>query len=315
MMDGDMMNAQEKSVKFERPLFVINPVAGTSDPEQVLNSFDHYCELFGWQPVVHETSQDDDLEKVVRAGLQKGCDVALAGGGDGTVAEVASALVGCQTPLGIIPLGTGNQLAWQLGLPADYKQAIELIGEQPEMICLDAMRIKERYFLLNASAGFSSAMIKQTTRQEKRKLGILAYFWNGIRLVLGIQPYKFILDIDGKGYSRRASEIFISNNFLFRNQDFLTDIEMRGDDGQVEVFVLKARTLWDYIKLFLSLFKRNIRQLHHLEYISAKQQVEINSTNPVPFQADGEILGTTPVRIEVIPQAIRVLVPSAKQGE
>lgn len=302
------MKVRDKPGKFSRPLFILNPVAGTSDSEQVLNAFHDSCKHFGWQPVVHKTSPDDDLEEVITTHLQKGCDLILAGGGDGTVAEVASALVGCQPPLGIIPLGTGNQLAWQLGLPADYKQAIELIGEQPEMICLDAMKIKERYFLLNASAGFSSAMIKRTTRQEKRRLGMLAYFWNGFRLVFGIQPYRFNLEIDGVSYSRRASEIFISSSFLLRNQDFMTDIEMRADDGQVEVFVLKARTLWDYIKLFFSLFKRNARQLQHLEYFPARQQVKINATNHVPFQADGETLGVTPVQITIVPQAIRVLI-------
>lgn len=302
------MSEKDNPTKFVSPLFILNPVAGTSDPKQVLNSFHHYCKHFGWQPVVHETSPGDDLAEVIRDGLHKGCDVVLAGGGDGTVSEVASALVSCETPLGIIPLGTGNQLAWQLRLPSDYAQAIELIGEQPATICLDAMQIRGRYFLLNASAGFSSTMIKQTKRQEKRKLGILAYFWNGFRLVFGVQPYKYLLGIDGDLYARRASEIFISNSFLLRSQDFLTDIEMRADDGQVEVFVLKAHTLWDYIKLFFSLFKRNTRQLQNLEYLPARQQVEIKVTKPVPFQADGETLGVTPVQITIVPQAIKVLV-------
>ena len=302
-------------MKFEKPLFVLNPVAGTSDPEHVRNAFQECREQFGWQAVAHETREDDDLAKVVRAGILDGCDVILAGGGDGTVAEVASTLVGSDIPLGIIPLGTGNQLAWQLGLPSNFAQAFELIGEQPEIICLDAMKIEERYFLLNASAGFSSVMIQETTRKEKRRLGFFAYLWNGFRLVFGIQPHKFMLDIDGKSHALRASEIFISSSFLLRNQDFLRDIQMQADDGEVEVFVLKARTLWDYVRLFFSLFKRDARRLEQLDYIPARQWIEIRSTKPVTFQADGETLGTTPVRIEIIPQAIRVLVPSTKQDE
>ena len=138
------MNTRDKSEKFASPLFILNPVAGANDPEQVLNAFHDSCKHFGWQPVVHETSPDDDLAEVIANHLQKGCDVVLADGGDGAVAEVAPALVGCQTPLGIIPLGAGNQLAWQLGLPADTKRAIELIGEQPEMICMASRQIKKR---------------------------------------------------------------------------------------------------------------------------------------------------------------------------
>ena len=309
------MNVKENSLKFERPLFVLNPVAGTSDPEQVRKTFQQVQEQFGWQAVVHETKEDDDLAEVVKEGIRDGCDVILAGGGDGTVAKVASMLVGSDIPLGIIPLGTGNQLARQLGLPTNFAQAFELIGEQPEIICLDAMKIKERYFLLNASAGFSSVMIQETTRKEKRNLGIFAYPWNGIRLVFGIQPHKFMLDIDGKSHALRASEIFISSSFLLRNQDFLRDIQMRADDGEVEVFVFKARTLWDYVRLFFSLIKRNARRLEQLDYFPARQWIEIRSAKPVTFQADGEILGTTPVRIEIIPQAIRILVPSTKQDE
>lgn len=117
------MNVKEKSAKFERPLLVLNPVAGTSDPEQVRKTFQQVQEQFGWQPVIHETSEDDDLSKVVKEGIRDGCDVILAGGGDGTVAEVASTLVGSDVPLGIIPLGTGNQLAWQLGLSSNFTQA------------------------------------------------------------------------------------------------------------------------------------------------------------------------------------------------
>ncbi len=309
------MNAREELERFTRPLFILNPVAGTSDPGQVLDTFERFCDQFGWQPVVHETREDDDLAGVVHNGLHSGCDVILAGGGDGTVAEVASALVGSDVPLGIIPLGTGNQLARQLGLPLNFAQAIELVGQQPGTMCLDAMKIQERYFLLNASAGFSSVMIQETTRTEKRKLGFFAYIWNGIRLVFGIQPYKFWLDIDGESYSARASEIFLSNSFLLRNQDFLVDVEMQADDGIVELFIIKAGTLWDYVMLFFSLFKRKTWKFHRLDTIQVSQWVEINSKKPVAFRADGEMLGTTPVRIEIIPQAIWVLVHRSAKDE
>jgi YegS/Rv2252/BmrU family lipid kinase len=298
-------------MKFERPLFILNPVAGTSDSEQVRNVFQRYCSEFGWQADVHETSQDDDLAAVVHAGLKNGCDVVLAGGGDGTVAAVASALIGSETPLGIIPLGTGNQLAQQLGLPANLDQAFEYIGQQPERLCLDAMRIKERYFLLNASVGFSSSVIQETTRSEKRKLGVFAYIWNGLRLLFGIQPHWFNLSIDGESHPVRASEIFISNSFPLSNQELFKDVKMQAEDGELGVFVIKARTFLDILMLLFSLVAQKDRRGQRLVYFAAMQSIEISSGKPIAFQADGETLGTTPVRIDIVHQALYVLAPGA----
>ena len=237
--------------QFKNPLFIYNPVAGAGNPEQARQVFTQACERYGWQFRIHETRKGENLAQVVQSGLNQGCDVIMAGGGDGTVSAIASALARSGVPLLIIPMGTGNLLARQLDLPLQLEKAFEYAAKGSEILFLDAMHIGERNYVLNVSVGFSSILIENTSRKDKKHFGLLAYIWTGIQVFLGIQPYRFKLVVDGNHYLIRASEIFISDTTLLKEEIFLKDIDMQADDGKLEVFVVKARTLWDYFLFFL----------------------------------------------------------------
>lgn len=299
------------SSAFERPLFIYNPVAGTSNATRVQRAFEDACERYGWQPETHETQKGEDLAQVVRQYLEKGCDVVLAGGGDGTVSAVASGLVGTQVPLAVIPIGTANFLARQLALPLQLTRAFDLVGGQPEIFVLDAMKIEEHYHVLNASAGFSSALIQNTSREDKRRFGFLAYVWTGARVLVGLQPYRFELVVDGEPHTMRASEVFISESALIKDEVLLSVLDIHAEEGQLEVFVIKARTVWDYVLLLWDVLMGRARRSHRMSHFPVRHQIEIAANKLVTFQADGEVIGETPVTVQVVKGAVRVLVPKA----
>ncbi len=296
--------------KFHRPFFILNPVAGTSDAEKIRAEFEEACARFDWQPQVHMTRAGDDIDQIVSAAIAKGCDVMMAGGGDGTVSQVASALVGKRLPLAIIPTGTANLLARQLLLPLQLEKIFLYLADEPDTIFLDAMQIGERYYVLNASVGFSSALIQNTSREDKRRLGLIAYFWTGLRILIGFQPYRFDMIIDGNRHVVRASEVFISDAYLLKENVLLKNLEIPMEEGHLVVFAIKSRTFRDYLLLIGDVLFGKPRRSYRIRVFQIKNQIEVSTKKPLMAQADGEMIGKTPLVVKVIPEAIQILVPN-----
>lgn len=294
---------------FSTPFFIFNPAAGTTDPDKVRRIFQEACTQFGWQAEVHETKKGEDLAPVVLRGLQNGCDVVMAGGGDGTVSAVASALVGSDIALAIVPVGTANLLARGLNLPMQLEKTFAALAHSKDVLKLDVMRIEERFYVLNCSVGISSNVMENTSRASKNRFGMAAYIWTTLRRLTGIQPHRFHLVIDGVHHIVRASEVFISDSMFLIGEVVTRDIKVEADDGQLEVFVVKARTLWDYFLLLIDMVLGRTRHSLKMSYFPAREQIEIYTRRPLTVQADGEIVCNTPVTVEVVPKAVRVLLP------
>jgi diacylglycerol kinase (ATP) len=296
---------------FKKPYFILNPVAGTRDGQKVRIVFEKACSRFHWQPKIHETKKDDDYSRLVNLAIEDGCDVIMVSGGDGTVSAVASALVGNDLPLAIVPTGSGNILARQLNLPLQLEKTFSYLGDHPESMFLDAMYIGGRYYVLNVSVGFSSAVIQNTTREDKRRLGIFAYFWTGLRVMVGFQPYKFEIYLDEDRFSIRASEIFISDRALLEESALSKLLQIDPGKGQLVVFAIKARSIIDYFLLISDVMFGKVRRSHRMNTFQAGRRIEIRTRRQLAAQADGEVIGKTPVVIEVLPHAVKVLVPNA----
>lgn len=299
----------------QKHLFVIlNPVAGVVVPSRASRRIHAWCEQHGWTCEVYESHQDEDLSRAVRKAIARGCAAVAAAGGDGTVSGVAAGMVGASVPLLILPLGTGNLLARDLGVPFDLNRALSLLEGEANILLLDAIRIDQRVCVLNAGVGFSSSLIKHTEREAKRKYGFLAYFGGAARALLGLQPYLFRLVVDGKKLRFRASEVHIAIGGLLGIQIPFEGVRVLPDDGQVDIFVIKARTLGDYLEVLYYVLRRKPRQAPKMVYLQASEAIEIGCERAMPFQGDGEVLGETPVSIEVMHHAVRVLLP-VKQSE
>jgi diacylglycerol kinase (ATP) len=296
----------------QKVLVVFNPKAGKEDQaDEVRAALAHHFTAPQWTSEIYETTgqADEDVAALCRAACEKGADLVIAAGGDGTLIGVANGLVHNSVPLGILPLGTGNALARALLIPLNLDGAIELLVNDHTVMEIDALQVGERYFFSNVSVGISPQMMKDTKSADKKLFGLLAYALAMIKRSGVFQLQRYTLTLDGRPRSIRAAEVLISSPTLLEQPPFLFGPPETLDDGQLEVYVVTAHTLADYALLVWDLFRRPGRSAAKLTHLAATHSVCIEADRSHLVQADGEVIGHTPVEIQLVSKAIHVIRP------
>ena len=297
------------SISGSKAFVIINPVAGFTNAQQMKKNCEEQFHAAGWTTSFHLTEKGEDLCGIIQNEISNGADLVVAVGGDGTVAAVAAGLLHTHVPLGIIPSGTWNAIARHLFLPASPQRAIALMTGKHSTRKLDMMAVGNTVHAMNLGVGFSAKMVGGTDRQRKRTFGNLAYFKNVFKQLFGLQMQRYLIEADGVLYKGRATEVFVANYGLV-GLHFLEDrLNIHPDDGIVEILILKARTILDLPNLIWQVFIQREKRTPKYRKISARKNIVITTTPPAPVQADGEILGETPVRITVLPKTIKVIAP------
>ncbi|MET4060579.1 diacylglycerol kinase (ATP) [Arthrobacter sp. UYP6] len=302
----------------QRVAMVINPVKAHAPAARALLA--EACELAGWDPplILETTRQSPGYEQARRA-VQLGADVVLAGGGDGTVREVARALANTPAALGLLPLGTGNLLARNLGLPvADLPASIRaaLHGDQRRIdmgkISLqdaDTGELRSSTFLVMGGIGFDAEVIAATRDDLKKRVGWLAYSEAGVRLLPGRRT-RMSISLDGEAPKiRKVRSVLIANlGRLPAGIDFIPEARM--DDGLLDVVIMSPRSLAGWLWVAGKVVTKNPRKIPVIDYRRART-VEIRVAQPTQTQLDGDLAGAaTTVRVEVNPAALLVRAPS-----
>jgi YegS/Rv2252/BmrU family lipid kinase len=292
---------------------VLNPVAGESDPEMIKRIFDRHLDRGDWHYELYETTGTESLPEVIKLALNHDFDLFVVAGGDGTVAGVAGGLVHTGLPLGIIPVGTGNALARELNIPLDIEEAVSLLTGDHATVQIDTMQINEQYFTLNVTVGVSSSIIRSTGRASKRRFGRLAYIWSGIKGLFGFQPRNFKLQVDGQHYRFRASELAVLNAGILGGSPFRWGPNIHLNDGDLNVAIVRIRTFFDFFRLGWDVLRDRQKQDPNVRYLKVKHQVGVDSDRPLLVQADGEVIGQTPVRVKLVASALAVIVPKTTE--
>jgi YegS/Rv2252/BmrU family lipid kinase len=287
-------------------------VAGNSDVGAVRAALARHLKEEGIAYEVHETSAGEKVADVVRPAMERGFDTFVAAGGDGTVSGLADGLVQTGALLGILPVGTVNTLARELGIPLDLHTAARLLAKEHTTVTIDAGRIGEHCFVLNASVGASVAAMRETPAQEKQRLGAFAYFFSGVRALADAQPHSFTIEVDGRRMQLRASEVVVANGAAIGDPVLRWGPTVRANDGQLDLCIVRARSIVDYLTLGLNLLRGYQRQDSRLRCMPFRRSAEIDVDVTMRVQADGEVIGQTPVRIDVVPKAIDVIVPMSR---
>jgi diacylglycerol kinase (ATP) len=308
------MNATAKDC-VSRVFVVLNPMAGTCTAEDVRQALARHFAADIWTHEVYETTGKEQVAAVVRDALKQDCTMVIAAGGDGTISDVAEALVHVDIPLGIIPVGTANVLARELDLPLDLEGACALLAGAHTTTNLDAMQVGDKFFILQIGIGIGSLMVRDTDRAAKRRFGRAAYLWTGFTRLIGYQPQRFSIVVDGRRIRPRASEVMIANGGVLGTPPFRWGPDIRPDDGQIDVCIVSARTAIDYLMLGWHMLRGQQKRDRNIRYLRAEHSIAISADHPLPIQADGEIIGETPVQIQVVPDAVRVIVPAANQPQ
>jgi len=294
----------------KKTFIILNPVAGRLDSKMVRQRLVGILEEHRMTYEIIETCKGDDLHKMVEDALGGDFERFIAVGGDGTVSGAASGLTGTDIPLIIIPTGTSNALAKFLEIPVGTEDSFSWWLSESLNKVVDAMQVDHRHFFLNVSLGFSSNTLKVVNRQEKRRLGSLIYLLTGLQRLVGISNHSYQVTIDGGLNTRRCSEVVIANMGIAHFDPIRLNPEIRMDDGKLSVCFIRAKNLLDYLRIFGSLISRQKEKSSQLECKDAFQSIEIEVDQRLPIQADGEVIGYTPVKVDLIPSAASFKVPA-----
>jgi diacylglycerol kinase (ATP) len=293
----------------KRVFAVVNPVAGRAQAGSIAKSLEEIARSHGWELETYETTGRELLPELVGAAIDEGAELVVAVGGDGTISDVVDGLVNTAVPLGIIPTGTGNVLAQELGIPLDVQKACQLLADNPTTRSIDALRAGARCFVLSIGAGITARTIKGTSPARKRQLGPLAYVWTAFKVLVGLQPHTFTIVADGQRRRVRAADVLLTNVATITGP-LRWGSHIRPDDGQIDICILRARNLLDIILAVRdALVPKRPRRERNLRYWHARHSVLLFAEEPVPVQGDGEPLGETPIEAQVWPGAVTVLVP------
>ena len=262
----------------------------------------------GWaEPLWLETSPDDTGERQARTAVASGVDLVLCSGGDGTVTACVDGIAGSGVPLGVLPAGTGNLLARNLGLPLDLDEAltVALTGTERR---LDVGIVNERPFVVMAGMGFDAEMLAGASEELKKRAGWAAYVLSGLRH-LWDRPTRVGLRADGGAPLRRwASGVVIGNvGTLEANLRLLPDA--RPDDGVLDVVVLSAWGLigWAGLVADVLLLRRKTALLTRLTC----RNLLVDAGRARHWEIDGEVIGATQqLRVSVKPGDLLVRVPT-----
>ncbi len=285
---------------------IINPAAGQERP--ILSKLNSVFQSAGMDWEVFVTKKAGDARRLARQAVASGVDIVAAYGGDGTVAEAASALVGSHVPLAILPGGTANVMAAELAIPADLSEAAALTCSRPSRLRqVDMGQIGDHFFLQRVGIGLEAKIVANTDRGSKTRLGWLAYALTAFQVLRGptIEQYRLVLDGQEVKIEGLACIIANSGNLGLPGFSLAPSIDI--SDGLLDVIVIRQGDLGSLLSLALSVIEGspNFESLQHWQV----RQVTIDATPPQTAQSDGELLNQTPLTVQVVPQAIQVIVP------
>ena len=297
-------------------LLIHNPTAGPREVEDELDRVVEYLGESGWQIRKRITDHAGQATEFAHQAALGELDVVLVAGGDGTVCEVVNGLVGTRTAMGVLPTGTGNVWAKELGLPVftltnpNRLLVTAHLLKEAKTRAIDVGRANDRYFLLFAGLGLDAQVAHDMEPRERatKQLGLLPYLVASVLVAFEFYGVRTTVVVDGKVIKGRSLFILISNAQLYGGVLRITP-EARLDDGLLDVVIFSGvGPQYTFRHLFSILGGR------HLQDPSVKflrgRRVLVDCAGPWPVQIDGDPIGTTPMTFQVIPRALRVLVPA-----
>lgn len=263
-----------------------------------------------WQLDIHETVVGEPIDDIVREAVDGGLDYVFAAGGDGTVSDVVDGLVHSSVPLGIIPTGTTNVVAQELGIPLDVDRACHMLAGNPSTMAIDAIQVGERFFILAVGAGIDAMIMELASRERKRRFGRLAYGWSTLKVIVGMQPRRFTIIADGKAFQMRAAVVLLSNVGTI-TRPLRWGPHIRPDDGRIDINIIRGKNVLDYLLAAYDVLPGGPRRTAHIRHLQASDTVTVFADQTLSVQGDGDLIGQTPLEARVIPAAVQVLVPPA----
>jgi YegS/Rv2252/BmrU family lipid kinase len=285
---------------------VINPTAGQDEPIlNVLNNVFHPAGVDWDNSLTHKSG---DATRLAAEAAASGVDLVAAYGGDGTQMEVANGLLGTGVPQAILPGGTGNAMAHDLGISLNLREAAELIVTSPKRRAIDLAKMGDQVFMLRAYAGLSSD--KAASREEKDKYGQLAYVQAGLKFIREVPPAHFKATVDGEIIEGDALICFILNAGSIGGVMGI-EIPKVGNvsvsDGYLDLFAV-TKGIQPVKAISKHIFHHDGSDAGVYHWSGKEITLEVDPVQDVWI--DGELGGETPFTVSAMPLALEIVVPA-----
>ncbi len=322
---------------------IYNPSGGKVVVSHELDKVLAYLNRCRWSVNLRETSKPLEATDLARSAVANGARVVIAAGGDGTVNEVANGLVNTDAALGVLPVGTTNSWALQMGIPAlnpilpgtraakwvaDLEERIDrpLPATYYRKVLMDAARvlvegqtlpvdvgeISGRYFLISAGIGLEAAIVRSISQREKRNLGAWAYVLSAIESAYKYSGGEVKLTLDGKTMAVSAPLIVVSNIQLYGGM-LAIGAKACVNDGKLDLYIFKGEGFFTFVHHAMKVLSKRHLQDPKVEYYQC-QDISIESPADLPVHVDGENFGRTPVSIRAVPSSLKVIVSKTLPG-
>jgi YegS/Rv2252/BmrU family lipid kinase len=288
-----------------RALLIRNPVARHRLSDVELAAIQVTADAAGWQLETVATARAGDATDLARQAAERGTEIVIVHGGDGTLNEVINGLTHTETAVAVLRGGTANVWAKETGTHKDPVQAMRAIvaGERRR---IDLGRANGRYFVLMCGLGLDGAIVDRVGKRMKQRFGALAYIVAGVRTALGTKPWAANVDIDGTPAETALFWLLAGNTRSYGGVVQLTHRALI-DDGLLDIAIMQRgnalRLLRDGLLVLLSRHERSPN-------VAYTRSARIEITTPaIPYQLDGEPCGYSPLTIECVPRALTVITP------
>ena len=286
---------------------ILNPRAGHGADEDLQREIVERFATYGREATIMAAGAKLGIR--ARAAVEAGCRVLVAAGGDGTVNAVASAVVGRETPLGILPVGTLNHFAKDLGLPLELPDAVRIVA-QGAVRQVDVGEVNGRYFLNNSSIGVYPRIVEMRHQYESSGLSKwIAALWASLA-VLRRRPFVDVrIHVGDEAVVRRTPFVFVGNNeYRMRGLGGVSRASLTG--GQLAIYVMKASERLSLLRLGLEVMTRGVDQVPELDLLRVTESKVETRRRRLQVALDGEVrVLASPLEYRSRPGALRILAP------
>ena len=282
-------------------LIILNPAAHSERAQRKRAQ----VEALAQDCVVCETTCTGEAEVMARRGVEEGFEKIVAAGGDGTINEVVNGLAGTKATLGLLPIGTMNVFANELGLPVHDLELCWKVIKNDSTRTVDLPKANQKFFVQLAGVGLDAQVVKETSLQLKRNFGPLSYLISAAQIAARPPPRLFIQSEDAP--IQEGSFVLVGNG-RFYGGPFPFFKHAVINDGLLDVIVFKSLGYLEIIKYLQDVVFSSEIRVPEIEYFQTRR-LRVESQQSVPVELDGEVVGNCPVEFNLNERSLRVLVP------
>lgn len=310
--------------EIKRVKLILNPVAGEGKVKQTLQRIRKILEEKdpNIKLSVFLSGDRGELTPVAREAGEEKFPLVIVAGGDGAINEAVNGIAGTETALGIIPLGTGNVFAREMGIPLNIEGACQTIvtGETKR---IDLGKLGDKYFIWMAGVGLDAMIAQEVPWDVKDSIGVFAYFIFAIRHIRDVRKHfeKLKVDMeiqfdDEEPIKRRVLTAIVGNATTYNTGKLKINSKESIDDGYFDVMIGKKPSYFWIVRVIVRFIFGKFTYYEDLKWFDAEikkaKKIKIMTDPPTPVHIDGEVVGGTPCEFEIVPKSLSLIIPKKK---